>query len=527
MLACASYNHRNNRFISTWDLQTGALASSVELPLRDQVGSPEGDYYITYSTNGKMIGILHRDSVTATISIVDVVSGVHTHDIYPGTPWTYGIWAHRESLRFATTKGTTIAIWEVGFTQGATRMEIESLSVSDDTDQAGAFDQRTTQHDRRTQFIPIPGQLAFTRASLAPADEFLLWGARNSTPPLYQMSASWYPTMTFSSDGRILAYSTTDLEVHLWKKSPTGYALVGKLQSDTRCSIPLLSPNGESIIRFRDCTIQLWHTKAFTTLSSSLAHVPRFAEGFVLEFVPDGQLAVVARQEEKTVTVLDLKSGLPQLTIDTSMKVYGLRVAGNTVVVIGDGVIITWDLPEANSFPHARVGVENSIQTTSFGGGGQGDVIAASISLDFRYVAVLRMGRPMASFPDLHVYCPSTGRHDYATLTSGTSLWFAPGGLDIWSAGKGKAGSHAIGQSDLRCTVAGSDIECGPSGSPWRSSRGYKVINDGWLVDPDGKRLFLLPPPWRSCPERRVWNGKFLALLHRELPQPVILELVP
>ena len=354
----------------------------------------------------------------------------------------------------------------------------------------------------------------------------MVWGPRNSVSLLHETGASWYPMMTFSSDGRFFACSTTGLEVYLWKESSTGYTLIGKLQSNARRSIPLLSPNGESIITFSNRTIKLWHTKAFTSHSSILSHLPNSAEKFVLDFVPDRQLAVVARQEEKTVTVLDLKSDLPQLTIDAPMKVYGLRVAGNAVVVIGDGVVTTWDLPEGNSLPHARVDIENSTQTTSFGGGGQNVVVTASISHDFRYVAVLRTGR-VASFPDLHVYCLSTGRHDYTVVVSGSSLWFAPGGLDIWCAEEGVVGSHAICQTGLKCTVFGSDIECGPSGSPWKSSRGYKVTNDEWLIDQDGKRLFVLPPPWRSSAAQRAWNGQFLVLLHGSLPQPVILELAP
>ena len=333
--------------------------------------------------------------------------------------------------------------------------------------------------------------------------------------------------MTFSSDGRFFACSTTGLEVYLWKESPTGYTLIGRLQSSATCSTPLLSPNGESIITFGGRAIQLWHTKDFTTPSSISAHIPHYAMDFVLEFVPGRQLAVVARKGKETVTVLDLKSGLPQQTIEASMNVYGLRVAGNTVVVIGDGVIITWNLPEGDSLSHAGVGVENSTQTTSFSGGGRSDVIAASISLDFSHVAILRTGRTPDSFPALHVYCLSTGRHDYATVKSGASLWFAPGGLDIWCVAEGKVESHSIDQSGLGCTAFGFGIERLPSGSPWTSSRGYKVVNDGWLIDPDGKRLFVLPPTWRSNPEQRVWNGQFLALLHGALPQPVILDLAP
>ena len=519
MLSFLCPDNSGNTFVSTWDLQTGGLVSRIEFPSL----SPRGNVHMTYSMNGEMVGVLARNSSTARISIVDVISGVHTHHVYPETPWTYGIWTHGGSLRFATTEGAVITIWGVEFTQGATRREIETLSIPDDVNQAAAFDRGTEQDAGRTQFFPVPCRIAFTRPSSASVDELVVWGPRNSVSMLHEESASWYQKTTFS-DGHFFACSTTGPEVYLWKESPTGYTLIGRLPTNTGRSVPLLSPNGESIIAICGPTIQLWHTKDFTTPSSLLDHVPHCAEDFVLEFVPGGQLAVVARQGEETVTVLDLKSGLPQLTIDASMKVYGLRVAGNAVVVIGDGVIITWNLPEGNSLPHARVGVKNSTRTTSFGGGGQGNAITASISLDFRYVAVLRMEPTQTVDFKLHLYCLSTGFHSHDYLSSVASLWFDPDGL-LCSARKGMVWQRGIRQPDsAQCWYP---LERLPSGSPWTSSRGYKVTDDGWLIDPGGKRLLVFPPPWKSYPEKRVWNGQFLALLHGSLPQPVILELAP
>ena len=58
MLSCASCDSQGG-FVSTWDLQTGGLASRVALP-----SSGEGwwleDGCITYSMNGKTVGVLCR-----------------------------------------------------------------------------------------------------------------------------------------------------------------------------------------------------------------------------------------------------------------------------------------------------------------------------------------------------------------------------------------------------------------------------------------------------------------------------------
>ena len=46
------------------------------------------------------------------------------------------------------------------------------------------------------------------------------------------------------------------------------------------------------------------------------------------------------------------------MTVDAGMKVRGLRVIENTVVVAGDRKVISWDLPAGGCVPGARVGHE-------------------------------------------------------------------------------------------------------------------------------------------------------------------------
>ena len=525
MLSSSGFDGWGGLLVSTWDLQTGGTASRVELPWRGP-GSVYGDYYITYSSNGKMVGVLHCFSATAIISVVDVVSGKHTHDIHPCTPCTYDVWTHEESLRFATAEGAAITIWEVAFTPGATCTEIETLSVPDGVNQAEAFD----REGRRTQFFPIPRRLAFTRASPASADELVVWGPGNSVSLVHDTSASWHPRMTFSSDGRFFACSTTGLEVCLWKETSTGYVLIGKLTSSSRCSIPLLSPNGESIITFGGSSIQLWHTKGFSTPSIAPAQVPHHTEDFVLEFVPGRQLAVVAREKEKTVAVIDLKSGLPQLTIDTPMEVYGFRVIENTVVVIGDGSIVTWNLPEGNPPLNARVGVEDSTRIAHFSDKQQPDTIAGPAVLDPHHIPLIL---PNSRYPGGHsvsIYCPSTGHRIHPTRgVVGTSVWLSPGEGRVWCAARNQVEWLTIIETRRgpQWQYQMGNIDQVSFAFPWRSSSGYKATDDGWLMDSDGRRLFMLPTPWRSHAAQRVWNDHFLALLHGELPQPVILDFAP
>ena len=59
---------------------------------------------------------------------------------------------------------------------------------------------------------------------------------------------------------------------------------------------------------------------------------------------PRRPIGSIAREGGKTVSILDLQSGNPQLAIDTDMGVRGLGVTRSAVVVVGEGEIGTWSL---------------------------------------------------------------------------------------------------------------------------------------------------------------------------------------
>ena len=508
--------------VVNWDLQTGGIVSVIE---RDNPCRAN----ITYSRNGEMIAVLSRYESSTTISIYNVVSGVYMHGVDhrahtsletdPGVP--YNIWTYGGSLRFATPEPTGITIWEVGFSPGAAPMEVETVSIPEDTAHALVF-----KPEKRSDvtFHPASCRLAFIGAG----GTLLVWGARASKFLLNHAYAGSSISMTFSSNGHFFAH-TTEAGVCLWRESPTGYTLFQKFAPATQQYYRLyFSPDEESILAFNDSMIQSWNTKSCTIAAPGLtAQIPQHTgEGFVLEFHPDGHLASAARKGDRTVMVLDLHSGLPRLTVDTSIEVYGLRSIENAIVVIGDERAIAWDLPRENFPPNPRVNIEDNTKTIHFGKVGDCHrVIAASISLDFRYIAHAVIGP--GSNQILSVYCTFTGRN-IRVETDARALWFAPGGHNIWCVADKYAREFAITQDTLHCTGAVVDIEEGSRGFPWGSSRGYKVAIDGWIFRRDGKRLLKLPPLWQSAFEvDRVWNGKFLAFVHGELPELVILELEP
>jgi hypothetical protein len=225
------------------------------------------------------------------------------------------------------------------------------------------------------------------------------------------------------------------------------------------------------------------------------------------------------------VTVLDLKSGLPRLIIDTPVEVYGLGAIGNTVV-LGEERAITWDLPGGGFLPEARVNINDSTQTIHFPDEDRQDrhICTASISPDFRYIAI---GGYAQGEEFLDIYDTSTGGYKIREEIFAPGLCFAPGGQDIWfRAGEGVKEFKITEGTLVHTKTVG--IDDGSLGHRWRSLHGHNVTKDWWILDAGGKRLLMLPPAWRSgYGENRVWNGKFLAFLDLRLPEPVILELQP
>ena len=513
--------------VVSWDLQTGGVVSDIrrEEPSYVQVRS-----CITYSTNGRMVAVLFRSKSSDTISIYDVAAGSYMHSVDNlnptlKVPYLYTIWAHGESLRFATPSPMTITIWEVGFHPAATPRKIETFSIPDDTIPAAVFSPGESYETIPSKFHPAPYRIAYSLHK--PSDAIMVWDFRASKFLLHHPTIDFYAPVAFSPDGRFFALTTDESEICLWEESSAGYILVEKVTPGTPYPTPRFSPNGESVITFGGSIIQLWRRQSLTTTSSNLTRLREDNGGFLLEFLPDRPWVVTARKGGKSVTVLDLNSGVPQFTIDTSIEVYGLRPIKNTIVVIGGEKVITWNLPGANLLSNARMNVGDGTQSRYAGKLVDFTTVeSASVSSDLQYIALLRH-RPLHQHTRLEVHCRSTGQELHQTVEA-SALWFFPGRHDIWCAADNEAKVFTIASDALNHTKTVADIKHGELGCPWGSSCGYTVTSDGWVLGVGGERLLMLPPLWRSSLEvDRVWNEGFLALLHCGLPEVVILDLKP
>ena len=529
VLTCSAGSSQDQGLsVVSWDIQTGGIASIIRWQGPDKIARTHS---ITYSANGKMVGVRCRYSAGDDVILVfNVVSGVyiHSHSLTGSPPHATSIWAHGESLRFTTTHTNTITIWEVGFTSEAIPTEVETIPLPEDVNFTGRMRERV-------RFLPTSSRLG-----LWSQGNIRVWDVQNSKYLLNHRDTMGISHMSFSDDGRFFACSAAKSGVYLWKESPTGYTLHQILASGTMDSIPHFSRDGESIVVSSGPAIQLWRTKGFpTTHSSSFTRTSQRTENFILDFSPDGASAAVVEKWGRTVTVLDLESGVPQLTIDAGVAIDSLRLIKNVITVAGNGKVITWDLPTGDRVPdvEATLEVEDSSRSINLSNPMIFNTTGTSISPTSHHVALTTMKYTViANSSDftavryLYIHDGSTGEQlAQHTLSGATPLpFFSPDGRDLWVVdgfGSGETfrvggGGQVIPDPERRV-----DVENPPEGCPWVSSLGYRVTNDRWILGADGRRLLMLPPLWQCYAARRVWKGQFLALLHGGRPEPVILEL--
>jgi len=515
------FSYEPNAFTS-WDLQTGVRAG--EIPTDEPLLHPLS---VTYSGCGTMVGVLfkdrHNDGGASTINIYDLLSRtlIYRHPIEGRSVNT--IWRHGDCVQFAIVGPGSITVWEVGFSSQLPPTQVESLPTPNNFDNSIGF-----------LFHPTPPRLA----SEGPGQTVAVWDARYSKLLLNSMDIG-RPTkgMSFSTDGHLFACEGGQ-GIYLWKESPTGYIPHRKLVpsgTGLKNSAQFFSPNGQSTVTTGGTSLQLWRTTDSSSSTSSVpVRDPRGIRRFIIRFSPDGLLAAVTRERDDTAIVFDLKSGATRLTVDTGATICALGVARNTIaVVVRNGEVVTWNLPTGVHVLSARAGRSDSVRTTRLGrwiASPRCVLGAAAISPGLNYVAA-----ETGSW--YYIHDGSTGVCLGQVRSYYSSSWFTADGRELWFLGSERCTGWAIvrdGESDV-IELEPLDRSVDPSGGfPWQSPHGCQVTNDWWVLNSTGKRLLWLPPHWRfeeipywrSEEIHRVWSGRFLALLHAELPEVVVLELL-
>lgn len=496
----SGYSYLDNCIIS-WDLQTGGQISIIETE-----GSGLCDS-MTYSECGTMLGGLF-DGIN--IITYNVLSGACISSNSAQQSVIETIWTHGEYIHFATVEPGSIIIWEVSFTSSGTPMRISSLSAPNDL-------------PKDLMLLPTLSWFAFINQ-----DRIMVYDAQHDKVLLNSEEVEDPGNMSFSTDGNLFICGTKGPEFFVWKLFPDGYSLYQKVVSSGFFSIPLISPNGESIVSFGGVVLQLWYTASFSAglpnISTEISHDMR-ADRFLLEFSPNESFVAIAEQLGKTITVLNLKFSNTQLNINADTEICGMKIIGNKIIIVGDGKILAWDLPMGGNVSNAGKSVQNTLQT-SFRHSAPIQQLYASISSDLKYIAT----GSDKSGEDLCIYDLHTGERLVATMSEKWLSGFTSSGNEVWCATmSGQVDKWTIMQKDGSNTIKLKQLwnnKKPKSGFPWHSPCDYQVTNDGWVLGPGGNQLFWLPSHWR--PEKKLqkcWSRKFLAVWNKDSVKPVVLKL--
>ena len=497
--------------ITTWDLQTGGKAADFPTE-HDSILST------TYSIDGRFLALL-----SSSFPYSHNNPNITAYDLLLGTRISHfraltgriapQVWTHGGCIRFVTVKDRSITISEVGFTLTHAPIEVESFPVPDRIARAHNY-----------LFLPALSRFAFV-PPYGVEGWIEVWDARYSRS-LLKCAENGAPMMSFSTDGHLFAYMANDgREIHVWKESATGYKLHQRLPSPSlRVQKLVLSPNGRAIT-MASTSIYLWST-AGPTHPLSIISAPSETH-FVLAFSTNGLLAAIAREWENTITVVNLKSGDRRLAIETGMGIRALGMTGSTLIAVDDKKAVAWTMPMGDDAFNARANINDSVRTTI---------------LDqrwfnrcrFNYV-LISPGRNRIAVADysagrgtLSIYDISSGKclGDVKMETVGTP-WLTPDGREVWIADSLFARGWAIVEDEESDLIELEPLESTafpPELSPCGSSSGHHV-HDGWVLNSARERILWLPHHWRSEGWCRRWSGQFLGLLHKELPEAVILEL--
>ena len=492
--------------IVSWDIQTGGLMSNISI---ERGGGCDS---MAYSECGTMVGGLFSSD---TIITYNISLGIQISSHFIQQPSAEKIWAHGKYLQFLTIGSGSITIWQVGFTSNCPPTQVGSLPAPDKL--------------LRKTLVPLPAlhYLAFI-------DEggVVVWDAQHQKILLNSTDVDDPQDISFSSDGNFLVCGTYGPTFHLWKKSSDGYHLHGTQISNVTVVKPLISPNGEliiscgrSIITRGGSILQLWYTTHSPTSPNVSIQPSQHKRDFLLEFFPNHLLVAVAQWLGNAVSILNLRSGNPQLVIDTDTEICGIGVVERKIIIVCKGNIVVWELPAGDYAPNVQWSIENSIQAIKLEHPEPIEQLYASISPDLDYVA---FGSLVSYKAALSIYDIHTGEQLIVAKSNGSIPEFTLGGNEVCCVtGSGEVDKWAIFKDDRTEIVLEKlwEEQKPQSGLSWHSPCGYEVTDDGWVLNPGGNHLLWLPHKWQSTEVKRRWSGRFLAVFPTGLPEPLILEL--
>jgi WD40 repeat protein len=500
--------------ILVWDVQTGVIISDFQ-----SWGSGE----LVFSGNHRTITLLGRDGTFRTYDTLKGISicmGIPapSSDVLLGAHWV-----HEESLQFSTSfrnnEKRVVNIQELQPTSTPLFPLIQSFHLP-----------------------PCNGQFSFSpisfHGSFVTEAEVIILSVQDLGILLQVKAAhSYIPPGHFSPDGSFFACRTEEHEICVWKNTSTGYVPWSKLRPQLPFKGFSFSPTMSSILTWGPEGIQLLHPDNHPTIPSpdKLEHC-RQCRNHIVAYSTDGVHIAVARKEDNIVMVLDTRSNAPQRFINTDMQVLDIKIIDNTIFVAGGHGLVKWDLeagePMDDDNDSLEVSDDDSLEVA-------GDQII-SIATPTSHIAISDDCSQIAFTEEGKVFlCNIQAQRtlfECVALHSVKDIRFSPDGHRLWFiTDGGHSGSITLvklerGEDGNFASVTTKSLR---DEWPWVdhfSPHGWHVGSKSseWVEDSKGNKLLWLPLSWRAKGWQDVrWDGNFLAFVHHDHLDPIIIEFQP
>ena len=310
--------------------------------------------------------------------------------------------------------------------------------------------------------------------SLLSRGGFHIFDVRNSKFLLHQLN--FFPFHSFSPDGNLFA-ATEESTVHIWKYGSGCYTKWREFMCQDKPNSALqFSPTPSSILGSSTDILQVWR----------LHELPRIPETRRQQYVGlsrSGTRTATGYMWESTITITDFHAQSPPQFIDTGVRIEGLVLTGNILLVAGSGKLVAWLLTEEGLVDGVIGGrrVDRS--------DGIWDIPLSLYPWMFHVdgqVGVIRLHGGA-----LHAYNTETGEvlhHSQAPQHYG----------DCWD-----HFDHALWGRDYLCYHNLSQCNT-PLKDSWQTSRA--TLREGWVKDPEGKHRLWVPVEWRTYWDSVDWR---------------------
>ena len=425
-------------------------------------------------------------------------------------------WIHEDTLRIATSFET----------DGVYVVEIRELRPTSNPPLHLLASFPAPPHNSGFSFSP-----ASYHASFIIGIEAVVLGVRESKVLLRTEVAQAHPTQPgrFSPDGRFFACRTSEHEIRVWQKTPTGYIPWSNLRSRLPFKGFSFSPTTPSVLTWGPEGIQLLYPDDRLSPPSRDGGGPDYElQDHLVTYSAGRAQIATARKEDSIITVLDSLSGTLRRSINTNMEIREIGTVDNAIFVANGSELAWWDL-ETGGRVYGTHAAREAVMVI--------DPLPQRLAFSHDYSHIAFSGEETVSLYDVNAQKTIT----HALFGGVFDIRFSPQrpGLRVLTEGPPPIPEQLPALALLYYLMELDLVEGGGFGKvtydiledprSWVDlfSRGCRIWSGSgqWVVDPRGSKLLWLPPSWRvkSWNDAR-WDGDFLALLDARHELPIIIE---